>query len=102
MVQLKLPFDGKKDTGVRAFEVYTYKDRENKTGYEGHVRFVAAADIEEARHRVAFDFPRFWLYCGVREVDAEFLEKQVSVFSLQLLRAQKALSEVQEGETNFP
>ena len=45
MVQLKLPFDGDKDTGVRAFEVYTFSDRENKQGYEGHVRFVAARNL---------------------------------------------------------
>ncbi len=102
MVQLKLPFDGQKDTGVRAYEVFTYKDRENQKGYEGHVRFVAARDIEEARHRVAFDFPRFWLWCGVKEVETSLLEKKVEVFSKQLERAQTALREVKQGEVPFP
>lgn len=102
MVQLKLPFDGIQDSGVRAYEVYTFEDRENKKGYEGHVRFVAARDIDEAGHRVAFDFPRFWIWCGIQEVESKYLEKQVDMFSQQLTRAQRALHEVQEGEVNFP
>ena len=102
MVQLKLPFDGKQDTGVRAFEVYTYEDRENKCGYEGHVRFVAAKDLEEARHRVAFDFPRFWIWCGIKQVETDYLEKKVDAFETQLSRARCALLEVNAGEVNFP
>mgnify|MGYP001203013849 CR=1 FL=1 len=98
MVQLKLPFDGEQDTGVYAYEVYTYKDRENKTGYEGHVRFVAASSIEEARHRAAFDFPRFWLWCGVKQVDIKHLEKQVGIFERQYERAKTVLQEIQESK----
>ena len=102
MVQLKLPFDGAYDSGVRAYEVYTFKDRKNKQGYEGHVRFVAARDIAEARHRVAFDFPKYWIWCGIQEVETQHLEKKVNMFSEQLVRAQRTLHEVQEGEVNFP
>ena len=102
MVQLKLPFDGEQDTGVHAFEVYTYKDRENKKGYEGHVRFVAARDIEEARHRVAYDFPRYWLWCGIKPASTDRVEKYIKTVDCQLSRAKITLKEVQEGETNFP
>jgi hypothetical protein len=102
MVQLKLSFDDTPDTGVRAFEVYTFKDRDNKVGYEGHVRFVAACDIKEARHRVAFDFPRFWMWCGIQEVKTSYLKSQVEVFNTQLSRAECALMEVNDGETRFP
>ena len=98
MVQLKLPFDGHQDTGVYAYEVYTYEDREKKTGYEGHVRFVAASSLEEAKHRVAFDFPRFWLWCGVKQVDIDHLEKQVKVFRSQYYRAEKALQEIHDSK----
>ena len=97
-VQLNLPFDGVKDTGIRPYEVYTYLDRDNKKGYEGHVRYVAASDIDEARHRVAFDFPRFWIWCGIREVDLEHLRRQVSLFENQYHRAKTALEEIEAGE----
>lgn len=98
MVQLKLPFDGPNDTGVHAYEVYTYLDREKKTGYEGHVRFVAARNIEEAKHRTAYDFPRFWIWCGIKPVDTDYLERHVDIFERQFNRAQKALEEIKSGE----
>ena len=102
MIQLKLPFDGKPDTGVYPYDVYTYVDRENKTGYEGHIRFVAASSIEEAQHIVAYDFPRYWLWCGIKPVEEEHLEKKVEVFRRQLERAENALQAVQEGKVNRP
>jgi len=101
-VQLSLPLDGTNDTGVRAYEVYTYLDRDRKTGYEGHVRFVAASTMVEARHRVAFDFPKFWVWCGVKEVDIDHLQKQAKVFENQYRRATTALEECLAGESNFP
>tara|TARA_E500000331_G_scaffold312962_1_gene321319 strand:+ start:798 stop:1106 length:309 start_codon:yes stop_codon:yes gene_type:complete len=102
MIQLKLPFDQSPDTGVYAYEVYTYLDKENKTGYDGHIRFVAARNIEEARHRTAYDFPRFWLWCGVKPVDTEHLKKNVEIFERQFSHADEALREVLEGTTSFP
>jgi len=102
MIQLNLPFDGKPDSGVYTYEVYSYMYREKKTGCEGHIRFVAASSIEEAQHIVAYDFPRFWLWCGVKPVATAHLEKTVEVFSRQLERAQNALQAVQSGKVNRP
>lgn len=99
-VQLRLPIGDVKDTGVRAFELYTYLDRDNKRGYEGHVRYVAASDIREARHRVAFDFPRYWMWCGLREVAIDHLKKQVVTFENQYNRAKAALEEIESSERN--
>ena len=97
-VQLTLPFDGEPDTGIRVFEVYTYLDRANKAGYEGHVKFVAARTVEDASHRVAFDFPRFWLWCGIQQVAVEHLKKQIVSLDRSLTAANEALKEVEADE----
>ena len=99
-VQLTLPFEGP-DTGIRVFEVYTYLDRDNKSGYEGHVKFVAARTIEAANHRVAFDFPRFWLWCGIQQVTIEYLKKKMASLERSLEAAQETLKEIESDRCNF-
>jgi len=93
-VQLTLPFN-EKDRGIRVFEVYTYLDRAKKSGYEGHIKFIAARTIEDASHRVAFDFPRFWLWCGIQQVTVEYLKKKMSSFEDSLAAANEALREIE-------
>ena len=100
-VQLTLPFDGK-DNGIRVFEVYTYLDRINKTGYEGHIKFIVAKTVDDASHRVAFDFPRFWLWCGVQQVSVEYLKKKINSFEGSLTAANEVLREVEVDECKSP
>jgi len=100
-VQLSLPFNGK-GIDIRVFEVYTYLDRANKTGYEGHVRFVAAKTAQDAAHFVAFDFPRFWLWCGIQQVTMEHLKKKITSLDRSLTAANEALREIETDECKSP
>jgi len=57
---------------VRMFEIYLFKDQFRKQGFDGHVRFVAAADEREASHIVAYEWGHWWRTCGIREVDMHY------------------------------
>lgn len=56
----------------RMFEVYLYADQDEKRGFGGHVRFVAAAGEPEARNAVSFSWGHWWRTCGIREVDMTY------------------------------
>lgn len=51
------------------FEIYLFKDQQQKKEFGGHVRFIAAPDEKDAVHRVAFEWGHWWRTCGIREVD---------------------------------
>lgn len=59
-------------SGKKLFEIYLYSDQTRKSGHGGHVRFVAAEDLNQASHRVAFVWGHWWRTCGIREVDTEY------------------------------
>ena len=57
---------------MRLFEIYVYLDQNQKTGFGGHVRFVAAPTEKDATHKVAFGWGHWWRTCGIREVDSDY------------------------------
>lgn len=60
------------DHKMRLFEIYIYLDQNQKKGFGGHVRFVAAPSEKDATHKVAFSWGHWWRTCGIREVSTDY------------------------------
>lgn len=57
------------------FEVYMYEDQIEKRGVGQHIRFVSAANPDEAYHKVSYVWGHWWRMCGMREVSEAYWQQ---------------------------
>lgn len=76
---------------MKIFEIFTYADRHNKTGRQGHVAFVRGASEREAWHAAANSIPRVWLNCGIRECAAQEVERRLEFLKSEIAECQRIL-----------
>lgn len=74
MKQKQLQFSFMKDD-FKLYEIYSWEDQYHKTGWGGHIRFVAGTNRNHATHKVAMSFPHWWRLCGMREVSEGYWQE---------------------------
>ena len=87
---------------LKLFEVYSWQDQYHKVGFGGHIRFVTGENVNDATHKVAYDFPHWWRLCGMREVPVEYWERVHPLLSsgtLEHRRSEQAYNELMESKT---
>ena len=82
--QLELPLG--EYARKRIYEVYFHEDHPhgNTKIYSGHMKFLKARNLKDAQHQVAFNFARYWIYCGIREVSQKNIVEVWSDLKRQL------------------
>lgn len=76
---------------MKIFEIFTFADRQNQKGRQGHVAFVSGASEKDAWHTAASSIPRVWMNCGIRECAPQEVERRLDFLRSEIVECQKIL-----------
>jgi hypothetical protein len=69
---------------MKVYEIFTFLDRRERSGRQGHVAFVLGESETEAWHSAAKSIPRLWQNCGIREVTKDSVKQRLNFLNSEL------------------
>jgi hypothetical protein len=69
---------------MKVYEIYTFIDRQERIGRQGHVAFICGENETDAWHNAAKSIPRIWQNCGIRETTVDSVRKRLQFLNFEL------------------